>query len=196
MLIGEARRARPRPVEPGLYDVPHWRALWQQARDTAPAPCPYRGLAAYRAEDAGWFFGQEQDTAALVGELSRCLDGDGLLILLGGSGAGKSSLLRAGLLPALAGGALRGSDKWPVAVLTPTGDPLAALVHATASALGCSPAVLRNAAEAAQSRAVGLAGRRWTSRMAGWAKQPQDHQPVRAAAAAYRPSLRERFSSG
>ncbi|MER5783161.1 AAA family ATPase [Streptomyces mobaraensis] len=161
VLIGEARRARSRPVVPGLYDVADWRARWQQATDSpadaqaageaetaAKVPCPYRGLAVYQADDVRWFFGREQDTAALVGELGRCLDGDGPLILLGASGAGKSSLLRAGLLPALADGALPGSDTWPVAVLTPTGAPLTALARALAGALGCEPAGLRKAAEA------------------------------------------------
>ncbi|KNB53173.1 WD40 repeat domain-containing protein [Streptomyces caatingaensis] len=159
VLIGEARRARSRPVVPGLYDMADWRARWQQAagspagaqaageaQTAAKAPCPYRGLAAYQADDARWFFGREQDTAALVGELARCLGGHGLLILLGASGAGKSSLLRAGLLPALADGALPGSDTWPVAVFTPTGDPLDALADALAGALGCEPADLREAA--------------------------------------------------
>ncbi|MEV8480240.1 WD40 repeat domain-containing protein [Streptomyces sp. NPDC051173] len=160
VLIGEARRIRSRPVVPGLYDLADWRARWQQAtrspfcgkgfgeeKGPPQGPCPYRGLAAYQAEDARWFFGREQDTAALVGELSRCLDGDGLLILFGASGAGKSSLLRAGLLPVLASGALPGSEKWLVAVLTPTVDPIAALVHALSKTLACPPTMLQVAAE-------------------------------------------------
>src|SRR5262249_9811873 len=68
--------------------------------------CPYRGLAAFEPEDAPWFFGREQATAALVARLAEWLDQDGPVMLSGASGVGKSSLLRAGLVPALARGAL------------------------------------------------------------------------------------------
>ena len=68
--------------------------------------CPYKGLAAFDAEDAEYFFGRER----LVAELVARLVGAPLLAVVGPSGSGKSSVLRAGLLPALAGGVLPGSD--------------------------------------------------------------------------------------
>lgn len=94
--------------------------------------CPYPGLAAYTAADAPWFFGRERATAALVGRLAERMDSAGPLVLAAPSGAGKSSLLRAGLLPALRAGALPGSRHWPVRVLTPGAHPLTELAAALA----------------------------------------------------------------
>ena len=61
-------------------------------------------MAAFRAEDARWFFGRERVTTELVGRLAARLDQACPLALVGASG--KSSLLRAGLLPALSAGTL------------------------------------------------------------------------------------------
>ncbi|MGN6330239.1 MAG: nSTAND1 domain-containing NTPase, partial [Motilibacteraceae bacterium] len=76
-------------------------------RRAADAPTPYRGLAGYQADDADWFVGREALTEALVA-LAAPADPDasdpGLpVVVIGPSGSGKSSLLRAGLVPALAG---------------------------------------------------------------------------------------------
>ncbi|MEV6803932.1 WD40 repeat domain-containing protein [Streptomyces sp. NPDC051132] len=129
ILIPEARRLRPAPVSTGLYDLAHWQRLWELAltgpagdrhappaeenrRPPAQAPpvaggvCPYRGLAPYRWEDARWFFGRERSTKALVAQLRAAERSGGLVMLVGASGAGKSSLLNAGLVPAIRGGAL------------------------------------------------------------------------------------------
>ncbi|MFE1249108.1 hypothetical protein [Streptomyces sp. NPDC058766] len=133
VLIPEARRARPSPVSPGLYDLGQWQRLWEAAvadpvgersaasdapawedrpdAEAPPAPggvCPYRGLASYRREDARWFFGRERSTDSLVAQLGAVADTGGLVMLVGASGAGKSSLLNAGLVPALRAGALDG----------------------------------------------------------------------------------------
>ncbi|GAA1886747.1 WD40 repeat domain-containing protein [Actinomadura bangladeshensis] len=67
-----------------------------------PAVVPYRGLARFEREDAAWYFGREDLTAALAARV-RALRGRGALVVAGPSGAGKSSLLRAGLVPALQG---------------------------------------------------------------------------------------------
>src|SRR5262249_46949697 len=61
--------------------------------------CPYKGLAPFDTDDAELFFGRER----LVDELIAGLTGASLLAVIGPSGSGKSSLLRAGLLPALDG---------------------------------------------------------------------------------------------
>lgn len=61
--------------------------------------CPFKGLAPFEPDDAELFFGRER----LVDELMARLDGSSLLLLTGPSGSGKSSLLRAGLLPPLKG---------------------------------------------------------------------------------------------
>src|ERR1035438_153658 len=88
--------------------------------------CPYRGLQPFDEADAEVFYGRERLTAELVGRLAGQRAGTGILVVTGASGAGKSSLLRAGLLPALARGLqLPGSARWPRVVITPTAQPLA-----------------------------------------------------------------------
>ena len=77
--------------------------------------CPYKGLAPFDADDADYFFGRER----LVAELVARLVGAPLLAVVGPSGSGKSSVVRAGLLPALAGGVLPGSHNWTQALIRP-----------------------------------------------------------------------------
>ncbi|WP_051338269.1 helix-turn-helix domain-containing protein [Streptomyces flavidovirens] len=103
----------------------------------AGAVCPYRGLAAFGPEHAQWLFGRERATAELVGKLAERA-GSGPLAVVASSGAGKSSLLRAGLVPALRRGALpvEGSSGWPVVVCTPTAHPLKELLRCVTEVLG------------------------------------------------------------
>jgi WD40 repeat protein/DNA-binding SARP family transcriptional activator len=61
--------------------------------------CPFKGLAPFEPDDHDLFFGRER----LVGELVARLDTSNFLVLTGPSGSGKSSVLRAGLLPSLDG---------------------------------------------------------------------------------------------
>ncbi len=83
------------------------------------AVCPYKGLAAYEADDADAFFGREEDIAACVSRLLSV----GILAIVGSSGVGKSSLARAGVAPAIR---RRGQA---VLVLTPGVDPVASLAR-------------------------------------------------------------------
>ncbi|MFE6828378.1 hypothetical protein [Streptomyces sp. NPDC057690] len=89
--------------------------------------CPYPGLAAFSAEQAQWFFGRDALVAKLLVRLDSCLAMGGALAVIAPSGAGKSSLLKAGLLPQLERGALPGSAHWPRLWLTPTAHPMATL---------------------------------------------------------------------
>ncbi len=100
--------------------------------------CPYPGLTAFGPQDADRFFGRQQATAALVTRLAEQLTRPGLLMVLGPSGSGKSSLLRAGLLPAIAAGGLpvRGSQAWPLDLLTPGRRPLLELATRIAALAG------------------------------------------------------------
>ncbi|MGW0992310.1 nSTAND1 domain-containing NTPase [Streptomyces sp. NPDC002523] len=173
ILIPEARRARPTPVSGGLYELAQWQRLWERAladpvgeRPAAeeqrlrPPPeqsppvaggvCPYRGLASYRREDARWFFGRERSTEALVAQLRAAEKTGGLVVLVGASGAGKSSLLNAGLVPAVQGGALEdgGGRPGPVLQLVPGADPLGELTRRI-PALGPLAAAAREAEEKA-----------------------------------------------
>src|SRR5262249_31056684 len=80
-----------------------------------PAGCPFKGLAAVQAADAFYFCGRERLLSQLVARLAS----SALVGIVGPSGVGKSSLLRAGVLPALGGGALPGSATWRVVLLRP-----------------------------------------------------------------------------
>ena len=108
--------------------------------------CPYRGLASFGPGDARWFFGREQATKELLRRLAE-RTGSGPLVVVASSGAGKSSLLRAGLLPALraGGSAVPGPHDWPVTLCTPTAHPLEELLRRLAGTLGTEPGISREA---------------------------------------------------
>ena len=91
--------------------------------------CPFKGLASFEADDAPYFFGRER----LVAELVARLVGAPLLAVVGPSGSGKSSVVKAGLLPALKSGVLPGSERWPQFVIRPGEHPLRQLDGALAS---------------------------------------------------------------
>jgi WD40 repeat protein/DNA-binding SARP family transcriptional activator len=93
-----------------------------------PEVCPFRGLAPFDAAHAEYFFGRER----LVADLVARLIGSTLIAVVGSSGSGKSSVLRAGLLPALADGVLPGSERWRQVVMRPGEHPLAELRRALA----------------------------------------------------------------
>ncbi|MFE6838583.1 caspase family protein [Streptomyces sp. NPDC057705] len=93
----------------------------------APGRCPYPGLEAFRVEDADVFFGRDRMTErvlAAVGSRAAASDRPALLVLVGASGSGKSSLLNAGLLARLRDGDLPGSAGWPCLRFTPGTSPL------------------------------------------------------------------------
>jgi WD40 repeat protein/DNA-binding SARP family transcriptional activator/class 3 adenylate cyclase len=99
------------------------RQAQQQAVAVASlAGCPYKGLARFEAVDADNFFGRERLVAELVARVSET----SLVMVVGPSGSGKSSLVRAGLLPALAAGAL-GDEPWRSVALCPGAHPTAEL---------------------------------------------------------------------
>ncbi len=81
---------------------------------------PYKGLRAFQEADARDFFGRESLVARLV---SRLADSR-FLAVVGPSGSGKSSVVRAGLIPAVRQGAAPGSDQWYIAQMTPGDQPL------------------------------------------------------------------------
>ncbi|MBF6229419.1 hypothetical protein IU470_30555 [Nocardia abscessus] len=120
----------------GVHDAQaqeRWLAAVRQVRPTTgrkrhQGPIPYLGLEAFQPDDAEWLFGRTQLTqqlhqriAALAGSPHR------ILVVIGASGSGKSSLLRAGLLPAL-----RRAGR-TVSVITPGAHPARALAAVTAA---------------------------------------------------------------
>ena len=96
--------------------------------DGEPMVCPFKGLASFEAADAPYFFGRDR----LVAELVARLVGAPLLGVVGPSGSGKSSVVRAGLLPALASGVLPGSERWPRLLIRPGEHPMRELRRALA----------------------------------------------------------------
>lgn len=91
---------------------------------------PYKGLRAFAEEDAGDFFGRQDLVRRLLERLaSQGVEGR-LLAVAGPSGSGKSSVVRAGLIPALRAGAQPGSRHWRICVMYPGSDPLEELAKA------------------------------------------------------------------
>jgi hypothetical protein len=80
---------------------------------------PYKGLEYFDTADAGLFFGRERLTERLVHHLKQ----SHFLALVGASGSGKSSVARAGVIPALA------PSGWHIVLMTPTDHPLQALAN-------------------------------------------------------------------
>ena len=120
--------------------------------------CPYLGLVPFEERDARVFYGRGELVAQLAQRLAEQLDGTGMLLVAGESGAGKSSLLRAGLMPWLAAGALGpGSERWPRRVIRPTGSPLRELAMVLAEVAGADPVSVYRSLSAAPGEAPMLA---------------------------------------
>jgi len=102
--------------------------------------CPYRGLLAYEQTHETVFYGRDRLTATLAGTLAQA----GLVMVTGASGAGKTSLLQAGLEPALARGVqVPGSSSWLRIAMTPGTRPLTELSGRLAQLDDRDPAVIR-----------------------------------------------------
>ncbi|KAK1179821.1 PQQ-binding-like beta-propeller repeat protein [Streptomyces sp. NBS 14/10] len=109
-------------------ELEEWEERWRQAaaeeaaepRADEDAEPPYRGLARFEPDDAALFFGRDQ----LIDDLLRLTAHHRITAVVGASGSGKSSLLRAGLIPRLR--ATDNADLRPVAlrVITPGAHPL------------------------------------------------------------------------
>ncbi len=97
---------------------------------TAPDPGtpPFKGLRSFAESDADRFFGRETLTARLIDRLRTPSSGSRFLAVVGASGIGKSSVVQAGLIPALRRD--RGFSRWRIHNLTPTAHPLQALAEA------------------------------------------------------------------
>jgi len=106
-----------------------------QPGTTQAAAFPYRGLSAFGERDAGLFFGRDAARDRVLELMSASLDCAGLVVVSGVSGAGKSSLLRAGVLARLRESGLAAAPEaasWPCAVFTPGRSPLGELAVAIA----------------------------------------------------------------
>lgn len=145
-----------RPTVPVAVDEVLWRAMaWQPderfatveafvARFLAalkgrgvvePEPAhevanPYKGLEAFTEADQANFHGRRIVVDELVAQVARPGRDGRFVVAVGASGSGKSSVVRAGLVPRLRAGALDGSERWLYATMVPGSDPFAALHRA------------------------------------------------------------------
>lgn len=143
-LINMAKR-KGYPAEHPLLDLRQWRHLWAESNGAIPKSTkigeasPYLGLKPYHRDDFELFFGRRYATKALVQEIAYSYEPSGLVVLVGASGAGKSSLLEAGLIPALADS----TNEWAIATVKPGSSPMVSLRTAIDGIMGESvvPAV-------------------------------------------------------
>lgn len=91
---------------------------------------PYKGLRAFDETDSGDFYGREALVQTLVQQFQRRGQHERFLAVVGASGSGKSSVVRAGFIPALRKGAVTGSERWFITTMTPGEHPLQDLEEA------------------------------------------------------------------
>ena len=121
-------------------------------REDDLGPNPYRGLGAFREQDAAFFFGREEQVERLHTRLDELYRGrtestPRILPILGPSGCGKSSLARAGLIAELARRPLAGWQMARVAVFTPGTRPLESLANVLARVVTDDPAPVAKSRE-------------------------------------------------
>ncbi len=91
---------------------------------------PYKGLRAFDEADVNDFFGREELIQNLIRQMNVTTTYSRFLAVVGPSGSGKSSVVRAGLLPALRRGLVTGSERWFVTTMVPGQQPLKELEEA------------------------------------------------------------------
>jgi energy-coupling factor transporter ATP-binding protein EcfA2 len=120
---------RDQPIEQGIailikaaHGEPPGIDLQRHFDSVRASICPYRGLLYFREEDAPFFFGREAAIETLVNAVQR----QAFVAVVGASGSGKSSVVRAGVVPRLR------NDRrtvWETVTLVPTGQPFKALAR-------------------------------------------------------------------
>jgi WD40 repeat protein/class 3 adenylate cyclase len=102
------------------HEFPPLKTLTSEEEPPIPGELPFRGLQCFEEADAHLFFGR----ASISARLAEAVEARRFLAVVGSSGSGKSSVVRAGVIPAL-----RRSqpDGWQIHLLTPTAHPLEAL---------------------------------------------------------------------
>lgn len=142
--------------------------------------CPYRGLEAFTADEVRWFEGRKDAVRQVLANLGQQ---QRLTLLLGPSGSGKSSLVEAGVLPALAAGELPGSDRWLPVLARPREDLLVEIERAglpEATTLGIAAAVTRKLQAEPSYRRVVLVIDQFEELLAQSAAGPQHERRLAA----------------
>ncbi|HXK17389.1 MAG TPA: protein kinase [Polyangiaceae bacterium] len=128
-LVDKNPNARWESAEKLVAELVAQRASARPRR--VPGAGPYRGLSAFSESERDVFFGRERDIAEITERLRTQLG----LLLVGPVACGKSSLLRAGIVPAIRDGVLGGGQAFEAVLLEPRGQPLRALAGALAPLL-------------------------------------------------------------
>ena len=121
-------------LTPLCTDASHYQQGTQRLRELLAQPepileslsCPYPGMIAFNENDSARFFGRDEDIQYLI---ERHLRSHPFVAIIGPSGSGKSSLVFAGLIPALDRSNYFGSGKWLIRVMRPGKTPLTTLNH-------------------------------------------------------------------
>jgi WD40 repeat protein/serine/threonine protein kinase/energy-coupling factor transporter ATP-binding protein EcfA2 len=100
---------------------------------------PYKGLQAFQEADAAEFFGRDVLTERLLDRLAEPVELNRFLAVIGPSGSGKSSVVKAGMIPALRRGELRNSERWFMAEMVPGPDPFRELAAALLAVAAVPP---------------------------------------------------------
>jgi WD40 repeat protein/DNA-binding SARP family transcriptional activator len=95
----------------------------------AKLPNPYKGLRAFEESDAADFFGRDGLVDEILARLAHDDVRGRLVLMVGGSGSGKSSVVRAGLLPRVRRGEVPGSERWFVTAMLPGASPFKELAE-------------------------------------------------------------------
>jgi WD40 repeat protein/serine/threonine protein kinase len=133
------QRATAKDVHDRYQDVTHLANAFRQAmlgdepitnpgiRDTTHIKNPYKGLLAFQEGDANDFFGREALIGQIINRLKEKNSAKGyerFLAVVGPSGIGKSSVVQAGLIPALRDGLLKDSENWFIVQIEPDDKPI------------------------------------------------------------------------
>jgi DNA-binding SARP family transcriptional activator/ABC-type glycerol-3-phosphate transport system substrate-binding protein/tRNA A-37 threonylcarbamoyl transferase component Bud32 len=106
-------------------------------------PNPYKGLEPFDEADSGQFFGRERLVERMLSRLGGPDPLNRFLAVVGPSGSGKSSVVHAGLIPALRAGGVPDSGSWFIATMTPGANPFESLERAlTRVAVSMPPTLL------------------------------------------------------
>lgn len=98
--------------------------------DPSEIPNPFKGLEAFQETDFDIFFGREQLIERALERMTICLEDDDVarfMAFVGASGSGKSSLVRAGVIPTIRKGKVSGSENFPIAIFKPGNRPTGAM---------------------------------------------------------------------